>query len=565
MDVPGAGGRELDAVVVVGPGRDAEIGNDHRVVAAGIPALIADDLVVVVDVGDVAAGALESRGSALEVAAGVDEGLVGRDVAAVLAAGDGVPAVAGMVGEGPVFSHFLALEDHGDAGRGQVDGGGQQRAFAGPIAGGVARVDQLGQAGVAVEVAGGVVGFHIEDAAETGGAFDQAGQGVHVAVGVAGIGDHGAQVVEEIHVPARIESPGGVAVFLDGNHVGIAVVEEGVDFLHEADAVAVLGPGAFGVFVVADVVGGIRAEAVDVEGIEPGGVAILNVVADFRVGIIGAGGAPRGAAQAGGIVVVDAAVVDVGGIAVELPGGEVRGAPVIVNDIENHGDLACVAGIDEPLEFGRSAVGAFDGVGIGGVVAPTIVAGEFGDGHQFDGVDAEFLQVVEPVGGHVEGAVGGVDVAGAVGQDMHFIDHHVLAFGAGEGAHVPGIAIGIEDDAVAAGVDHAEAARILAPEIAVDDVLVFRARGGIGGVRRPVAIAFAGQFVGRHVPAVEIAGHRDVRGMGRPYAEGDAVAVGNRPHAGPGGLGGGRLRGTEQEHAEEQGNGEPLFHGDLMG
>ena len=59
---------------------------------------------------------------------------------------------------------------------------------------------------------------------------------------------------------------------------------------------------------------------------------------------------------------------------------------------------------DELLERLRPAVGALDGEDVRRVVPPRPVAGELGDRHHLEAVDAEFLQVVEPADDVVERA-----------------------------------------------------------------------------------------------------------------------------------------------------------------
>ncbi len=567
MRVPRAGGRKLDAVVVVGPGRNAEIGHHHHVVAARIPALVGDDLVGVVDVVDVAVRSLEPLRAPFQVAPGVDQRLVGGDVPAVVFAARRVPAVAGAVGERPVLHHFLALEDHRNAGRRHVHRGRQQRPLARPVARRIVRIDQLGQARVAVQVAGGVVRLHVEDPAQAGAAVDQARQRVHVAVGIARFRHQRAQVLHEIHVPAAVEAPRRVAVLLDRHHVRIVVVDARVAGLHQADAVGVARRAAAGV-VIADVERRIRAEAVHAEMVEPRRVIVLDVVADFRRGVVRPGRAPVRAAQPRGIVVVDAAVLRDRRVAVELPRRQIAGSPVVVDHVQDDRHLAGMAGVDEFLQLARAAVGAFHGVGIRRVVAPAVVAREFHDRHQLDRVDAQFLQVAELGDRRVERALRPLAPLRTERPDVHGVNDFVLALRPRERIHVPIVGVRSEHDAVAGGIHHAQAARIPAPQIAVDHVFVFDARRGVRAIRGPVAVAFAGQRVGAHVPAIEIAGDGDVGRVRRPHPERHASdrarRVRNRPHAGAAGL---RRRGMDQQARQDprrRANGQPSIHGTLL-
>ena len=64
-----------------------------------------------------------------------------------------------------------------------------------------------------------------------------------------------------------------------------------------------------------------------------------------------------------------------------------------------------MGGIDEALEPIRTAVGWLNGKKRNAVVAPAVLAGEFGDRHQLDVRDAEFDEVVEAIDCGVEGAL----------------------------------------------------------------------------------------------------------------------------------------------------------------
>ena len=65
-----------------------------------------------------------------------------------------------------------------------------------------------------------------------------------------------------------------------------------------------------------------------------------------------------------------------------------------------------MAGVDEPLQRERAAIGGVGGVRIDAVVAPVARAGKLGDRHEFDRRDAEFLQIAEPRDHRVERALG---------------------------------------------------------------------------------------------------------------------------------------------------------------
>lgn len=62
---------------------------------------------------------------------------------------------------------------------------------------------------------------------------------------------------------------------------------------------------------------------------------------------------------------------------------------MVVDHIQNDSDAMSVAGIDELLQFSRTAVGILDGKGEYAIVAPVAISGELVNGHQFDGGDPE--------------------------------------------------------------------------------------------------------------------------------------------------------------------------------
>ena len=78
----------------------------------------------------------------------------------------------------------------------------------------------------------------------------------------------------------------------------------------------------------------------------------------------------------------------VGEVRAEL-GEPVADADVVVDDVEQDGQLAGVTGVDEPLQAVRAAVGLVHRPQADPVVAPAVPAGEGGDRHQLDVVDAE--------------------------------------------------------------------------------------------------------------------------------------------------------------------------------
>ena len=69
------------------------------------------------------------------------------------------------------------------------------------------------------------------------------------------------------------------------------------------------------------------------------------------------------------------------------------GAEVVVDDVEDDGDVQPVGGIDEGAQIVGPAVVARRRIQADAVVAPVAGAGEFGDRHQLDGRDAEVVQL----------------------------------------------------------------------------------------------------------------------------------------------------------------------------
>ena len=452
------------------------------------------------------------------------------------------PAEGGGVVEGEGFVHFLALEDHGDAGGGEEDGGAEQGAAAGPDAFGVVGMDGGGDAG-AVVVHGGdiVVGFGEDDAVVAGPVAEGAGEGVDVALVVPGGGDLVVEgpAVADVPLAGVVDGVVEGVVFGDAEEVGAGVGEELVDVAEESGAVGV-GAGVG----MEDVVDGVPAVAVDVVFVGEEEDLVADELADFGAGVVGAGGAPGGV---GAVVVVEVDAAEVALVpAVEGPEVEVGGAVVVVDNVNEDGDAEAVGGADEAFEGVGSAVVGFDGEGVAGVVAPAEAAGEFVDGHELDAVDAEFLEAGEEGDGVVEGG-GGLDAS--EGADVELVEDEFVV-GEVEGAvALPVEGGGVVDDGVAAGVVDLAGAGVAFPEGAVDDIFVALADAGGGVDDGPGAVGGV-SLHGGSAPVVEFAGEFDGFGVGRPDAEVDAGGVfPGAEGVGGGGVGGGggcvRRRGAE--------------------
>ena len=81
------------------------------------------------------------------------------------------------------------------------------------------------------------------------------------------------------------------------------------------------------------------------------------------------------------------------------------GAEVVVDDVEDDGDVQPVGGIDEGAQIVGPAVVSRRRIQADAVVAPVAGAGEFRDRHQLDGRDAEVVQLAEPLTRRREGAL----------------------------------------------------------------------------------------------------------------------------------------------------------------
>ncbi len=179
----------------------------------------------------------------------------------------------------------------------------------------------------------------------------------------------------------RAADPGGERVHLDGQlleHVHRATVRQRVH--------------------------GVEPEPVDVEVPQPLQGVVDHVPADLV-------GVRPVQVQAG------TPVVATGEVRAELV--EVRaGRPeVVVDHVEQHGEASRVAGVDEPLEAVRAAVGLVHSAPQDTVVTPALDAVEAVDRHDLDERDAEIHQVVELLDRRVERA--------GLGEraDVQLVDH----------------------------------------------------------------------------------------------------------------------------------------------
>ena len=76
---------------------------------------------------------------------------------------------------------------------------------------------------------------------------------------------------------------------------------------------------------------------------------------------------------------------------------------MVVDHVEHHSQPVLVAGIDEPFQSLRAAVGVLYGIRVDAVIPPVAAAGKLGHRHQLDGGDTELDQVVKALDDSVEG------------------------------------------------------------------------------------------------------------------------------------------------------------------
>jgi hypothetical protein len=393
-----------------------EIGDADDVV--GLPALVpadeGDDLVVVVEMVDMDTGALQARGGSREIAAQSNQIGIGADDACVGIRA--VPAQGDVVVESLGFEYFLTLEDHGDAGSGEHEGGAEEGAFAGPDAFGLFGMDHGRHAAAAVvEHPDVVVGFGEDDALEAGPIEEGAGDDAQVALGIVGGGELIVERPAVADVPLDVEPHVVVegVVFGDAQQARADRGQFGVDLAEKFDALVVAA-----LVGVDEVVDGIPPEAVDAVLVGQHEDLVADEGADFGPAEVGAGRAPRGVGAAV-VVEIDAAEA-VFGPTVELPEVEIGRTIVVVDDVGEDGETALMRGADEALEGVGAAVVGLDREGIGRIVAPAAAAGEFGDGHELDGGEAQLAKMVQARDGIVER--GGRIFAGE-GADVELVDH----------------------------------------------------------------------------------------------------------------------------------------------
>ena len=97
---------------------------------------------------------------------------------------------------------------------------------------------------------------------------------------------------------------------------------------------------------------------------------------------------------------------------------------MVIDHVHDHSDAVAVAGADKVFELVAPAASVLDREIVRVAVAPAHPTFVFGEGHQLDRVDAEFLQVGQQVDGVLQGSARAAPGAQAV--DMQLVDDEVL-------------------------------------------------------------------------------------------------------------------------------------------
>ena len=182
---------------------------------------------------------------------------------------------------------------------------------------------------------------------------------------------------------------------------------------------------------------------------------------------------------------------------------------MVVDDVEDDAESAHVCRIYEAAESLRPAVVARWRKQVDAVVAPISLAGELGDRHQLDRIDAEFLQRVELADQRVEGALG------RAAADVTLVDHESVDTYAHPRAVVPLVCGRVDDLGWAVrAVGLAAGVRVREEAVVIDAVAVAGAGGDAGDEREP-AFGVLAHHRKQHVSDGDV----DTRGRGRPDAK----------------------------------------------
>ncbi len=324
-----------------------------------------------------------------------------------------------------------------------------------------------------------------------GQAARQDGGGLLAVVAVVALPLAGQQMVQDvvqIVVPLRV-----VAGFQQAGAIGVVLDHE----VHAAARQPLAQPARQGAqpVLVEDGVHGVQAQAVDAEFVQPAVGAVLEEPPHGGLAEVDRGAPGRhdiGAEERGRVAGQVVAVR----------------AEVVADEIQHDADVQAMGAIDEALEVLGRAVAAVGRVGQHAVVAPVARAGEVGDGHQFDQVDAQGHQVRQaPAQARVAAAQAGV----------HFLDDRLLPGARPPVRVAPGVGRRIGHDAGIADVAVLQPGGRIGHRRAVGQaVAVARARRAAGDPDLDVALGIGDG--GQRRPALHFQGHPGRR-LRRPEAE----------------------------------------------
>ena len=155
---------------------------------------------------------------------------------------------------------------------------------------------------------------------------------------------------------------------------------------------------------------------------------------------------------------------------------------VVVDDIEEDGEAAGMAGLDEPLQILRRAIPRSGRVEEDTVISPISSTWKFGDRHQLDGSRAELLDVIE-MPDH-PGEVAGF----GKGADMQLVEDDFFPSSAQPGVVVPDMLRGVDDLARTVHAGGLATRRGVGNGLFPDDITVARPRPHSSSRQREPAI-----------------------------------------------------------------------------
>ena len=456
----------------------------------------------------------------------VPHGSLGAELALVVAVGHGQRAIRADE-DGLVVAELAKLPHHFGAGHGEEKGSGQLLAGqgGGQVAGAVG-AGRIAESEVFVHQPLLVVAFHV---------------GYQVGVVPAAAALRGAAVVAVAEIGAGQVAHGGFVVVVVGiapNHkaiisqlLGFAVDGEMLknrvlSGVHTHQVLVIVFPDvdarevvvAVGIgssYFLREAAGQVEAVAVNLVFLQPERHHLLREVLGERAFVVQVVVHVVGV----GRVAIEPGVVGGGPatVFVQLHHGALAGG-VVQHHVEHHGNAAAVGFVDELLQRQLRAVVLIGREVEIGAVAPVVVAVELVDGHQFDGVDAQALDVVERV------AQGLIVVAGQEVAQVQLVNHEVGAAGALEAGGRPhvGRLVGLQHRHDARGFAHRVRLQVrvgygrnVLVVVGVQNFLAVGVGHAQGTVYEVLVSVFAArrQAVDLHPPAVAVRGVVHVAGI----------------------------------------------------